>query len=275
MYDISDFIKHYTKNKLRSSWAIYYKGNRVVKYIIIDKSQTKKNKVLKLRAKQEIDMNKYLLKNKNKLVNTLIPLKTGLMTNKQKLPYIGYYILLEKMDGSLEDLNDKRINWNPIMLQILLGIKSLNKINVFHNDLAPRNIFFKKLDTPSSVKTYKLGTQKYVVKKVKYDIKIADFGLSRIVDAKSKSKSLKNNVAYLTSTLAYNTDYRTTPDKKFKLSPKLKEKFTGIITIKKLYTISRKKKKFSLENPTFEFTKKDVYLYLKTIVKPNKIIKDL
>jgi len=122
MYDISDFIKHYTKNKLRSSWAIYYKGNRVVKYIIIDKSQTKKNKMLKRRAKQEIEMNKYILKNKDKLVNTLIPLKVGIMTNKQKLPYIGYYILMEQMDGSLEDLNDKRINWNSIMLQILLGI---------------------------------------------------------------------------------------------------------------------------------------------------------
>lgn len=275
MYDISDFMKHYNKNKLRSSWAIYYKGNKAIKYIILNKSQTMRNKALKKRAKHEIDMNKYILKNKDKLVNTLIPLKTGLMTNKHKLPYIGYYILLDRMDGSLEDLNDKRINWNSIMLQILFGIKSINRINIFHNDLAPRNIFFKKLDKPVAFKTYKIGTQKYVVKKVAYDIKIADFGISHVIDSKSKSKSLKNNVAYLTSTLAYNIDFRTSPDKKFKLSPKLKKKMTGLTTIKKLCNISRKKKKYCLENPTFEFTKKDVYLYLKSIVKPNKIIKAL
>lgn len=265
--DIHEYLTLYNKlkSKSKSKWVVNERDNEVIKFIIIDTPNT----LLEKSILNELKINRYLMKNKKKLVNTLVPLKVGEMSNKKNYTKRGWFIKMEKMDGSINKLN-KNVKWYTIFLQIMIGIKSLNNIGVFHNDLSPRNILFKKMQRPKTT-TIKLGRRKFYLKRMEYEIKIADFGISRIVPKKLRSQSLKNNVAYLTSSLVYDIDYRVENKRQFNLNNTFRKRYIGL-NKKQLLKKSKKNKRFSLESPTFNFTKKDVYLFLKNNVKPNKIL---
>ena len=84
-----------------------------------------------------------------------------------------YYLILEKMDGNLNDLlikNNNRMSSNlirKIFSQINAGLKILRQKNITHRDLKPENILFSYVDD----------------NKTDFIIKIADFGLSKVLNA--------------------------------------------------------------------------------------------
>ncbi len=273
MYDVKDFIEPFKKKRVKQFyWAFYNIKDHVLKYIILDTKTTSDK--LKRQVQNEMALNKYLIKHKSKLTHTLVPNKVSKMTNKDNLPQNGYYIKMNKMTGNIEELSDKNVDWNHILIQILIGIKELNAIHIAHKDLAPRNILYRKLDKPKDIH-FKWNSKKYTLKDVLYEIKIADFGLSMLVNKTKKKQSLRNNVAYLTSSLVFDIDYRIKDNPKFKINKSLKKKITGLDSVQKILDKSCKHKKVCIENPTLKFNKKDVLIYIKHIINVDKIFHNL
>ena len=79
-----------------------------------------------------------------------------------------YYIVMEKCDGDLFDLLEKKKGFSEsviktIMLQLNVALKNMYSKNIIHRDLKPENIFIK--NTSSS--------------NIGFIVKLGDFGLSR------------------------------------------------------------------------------------------------
>ena len=272
MYDTNDFIESFKKKVDKQFyWAFYNTKYHILKYIILDKKTSDK---LKRQVQNEMEINRYIIKNKSKLTHTLIPIKVNKMTNKEKLPLNGYYIKMDKMTGNIGELSNKNVDWNHILIQILIGIKELNAIHIAHKDLAPRNILYRKLDKPKDIH-FKWNSKKYTLKSVRYEIRIADFGLSSLINKTKKKQSLRNNMAYLTSSLVFDIDYRIKDNPKFKMNKSLKKKITGLDSVQKILDKSCKNKKVCIENPTLKFNKKDVLIYIKDIINVDKIFYNL
>ena len=273
MYDVKDFIKPFKKTRDKQFyWAFYNTKDHVLKYILLDTNTTSDK--LKRQVQNEMAINRHIIKHKSKLTHTLVPTKVSSMTNKDKLPQNGYYIKMDRMSGNIGELSNKNVDWNHILIQILIGIKELNAIHIAHKDLAPRNILYRKLDKPKDIH-FKWNSKHYTLKNILYEIRIADFGLSILVDKTKKKQSLRNNVAYLTSSLVFDIDYRIKDNPKFKINKSLKKKITGLDSVQKILDKSCKHKKVCIENPTLKFNKKDVLIYIKNIINVDKIFHNL
>ena len=273
MYDVKDFIKPFKKKQDKHFyWTFYNTKDHVLKYILLDTNTTSDK--LKRQVQNEMAINRHIIKHKSKLTHTLVPTKVSSMTNKEKLPQNGYYIKMYKMTGNIGDLSSENVDWNHILIQILIGIKELNAIHIAHKDLAPRNILYRKLDKPKDIH-FKWNSKKYTLKTVLYEIRIADFGLSALVNKTKKKQSLRNNVAYLTSSLVFDIDYRIKDNPKFKMNKSLKKKVAGLDSVQKILDKSCKHKKVCIENPTLKFNKKDVLIYIKHIIDVDKIFNNL
>jgi serine/threonine protein kinase len=273
MYDVKDFIKPFKRKRDKQFyWEFYNVNQYILKYIILD--QTTVSDKLKRQVQNEMAINRHIIKHKSKLTHTLVPTKVSSMTNKDKLPQNGYYIKMDRMSGNIGELSNKNVDWNHILIQILIGIKELNAIHIAHKDLAPRNILYRKLDKPKDIH-FKWNSKKYTLKSVRYEIRIADFGLSSLINNTKKKQSLRNNVAYLTSSLVFDIDYRIKDNPKFKLNKSLKKKITGFNSVQKILDKSCKHKKVCIENPTLKFNKKDVLIYIKDIINVDKIFHNL
>ena len=84
-----------------------------------------------------------------------------------------YYLILEKMDGNLNDLlkkNKNKMSSNlirKIFSQVNAGLKILRQNKITHRDLKPENILFSYIGD----------------NKTDFIIKIGDFGLSKVLNA--------------------------------------------------------------------------------------------
>ena len=91
------------------------------------------------------------------------------------------YLSMEHAGGDLITwltYNNNVEQWKNMITQILLGIINLQKLNIIHNDLQPKNILFNKRDTKIN---YRLNYKSKILKKelsVKYLFYIGDFGIS-------------------------------------------------------------------------------------------------
>lgn len=107
----------------------------VVKFLAID-SKEKRN-----RHKAEFFNSSYFF---NKLNNCIHYIYAGCFTTHDENSVEIDYILMEKCQQSLEQLyKNKEITWGEfykVFVQILSGIKSLEKCNIIHRDIKPANI---------------------------------------------------------------------------------------------------------------------------------------
>ena len=137
---------------------------------------------------------KELLIKNNDIKNLEIIKKEAELLSKFKSNYVvkyydseinnnKYYILMEYCDDkdlryflneykSINRLPEEKLIYN-IIKQICLGIKEIHSKDVVHRDLKPENIFMNKNG----------------------EIKIGDFGISKILDSKEKSTYTTNNQA--------------------------------------------------------------------------------
>ena len=79
-----------------------------------------------------------------------------------------YYIVMEKCDGDLFDLLEKKKGFSEsviktIMLQLNVALKNMYSKNIIHRDLKPENIFIKYTTSNN----------------IGFIVKLGDFGLSR------------------------------------------------------------------------------------------------
>ena len=162
-------------------------------------------------------------------------------------------IIMEYADGDTDFLFTKK-NINSKLLksylfQIFVGILCLSKIlKIFHRDIKPKNIFFKKIDE-SIIFNYRINNINYNVPTYGYLFIIGDFGIA-------KDYYSTNNLEYkkfIINNLENNTDY-----KKFKnhiywlITDNVIKKyntinlFLDILNSKDIIII---KNNFNLENP--------------------------
>lgn len=245
--------KNKTVKEERSMWKIVehpHNKNRLLKFILVNSLKVKLR--LYRTIQQEIRTNKLLLKKRKYLSFVLVPINVQKISNKSNETV--YYIEMEKMDGDLTQLKGN-IDWTSIILQITVGLIHLNRIGIKHGDLAPRNILFKKIKKDYKF-TLHYKKKKYTIPVNGIEIKIADFGLANYSRfSKVKDISIQSNLAYLSSTLMFNRDFRIKTKKKFNFPKDLKKKITGVNKISK--------------------SRKSTYDFLKGKIKLGHILKEL
>lgn len=247
------------KNKViakgKSPWKIIkhpFRKDKVLKFVIVTSSMLRSQTLKKIQ--REYDINKLLMKHP-KMHAVMVPTDIGKIVNNgsdSHLIHYVYFIEMDYMDGDLTNMNDKEIIWSSIILQILAGLINLHNLGIKHGDLAPRNILFRKIKKGYTYSiNFRRRTHEIVVED--YEIKIADFGLSKTAKSKIvRHEHFKNNLAYLSSSLLFNSNHRVNTKKKFNIPNNLKKKITGFRNLKNLKSKSKSK-----------MTKRDVYDFLR------------
>lgn len=138
-----------------SSWTIYSIStdpNLLLKYVDFDsfksqdigRSKARMGTYLK-HIESELKVNMLLKENKENVQNILVPIEIGTCDTDDE----PYFIILNKCDKSLdkalEILGDLNVV-KKIIIDVIVGLKSLQALGIIHNDLEPRNILLKKND---------------------------------------------------------------------------------------------------------------------------------
>ena len=150
----------------------YAKKNNIPKIVALKLISTAMEKEgFPLTALREIMILKRL-NNKN-----VIDLLEVIISKREKNIIPKVYLVFEYMDNDLAGIIDRQFKFNKsqikyIMYEILNGLKYLHKNCIFHRDLKPQNILINN----------------------KGEIKIGDFGLSRIVNYNNIKKKYTNKV---------------------------------------------------------------------------------
>ena len=128
--------------------------------------------------------------------------------------YKNNMIMMEYADGTLDDFLKEMIHsdeiWQNIIFQILTSILVLQKIlNIYHSDIKPKNILYKKIDT-SKVKYFKyiINDQVYYLPNCGYLILIGDFGLAEIINTNKYGNMYTNmSIDDIQHAIDYNYDF--------------------------------------------------------------------
>lgn len=103
-------------------------------------------------------------------------------------------ILSEYADGTLEQCieynhldNDQK--WYSLLFQIVQAVKVMQKLNIYHGDMKPKNILFKKIDKNTIFKydQYKVNTYGYL-------FIVSDFGHAQSLLMNENKKSIELHI---------------------------------------------------------------------------------
>ncbi|OHT13468.1 Calcium/calmodulin-dependent protein kinase type 1 [Tritrichomonas foetus] len=95
-----------------------------------------------------------------------------------------------------------------IAQQVLIGMKVLHENNVVHRDLKPENLLFKPINNDG--KAYDENSQE--IYEGDFIIKIADFGLSGIIEKNKKMEKYFGTLGYAAPEVLKNVPYDKTAD---------------------------------------------------------------
>ena len=179
-----------------SSWELFAFSNdpntlmKKTNYSLYKRSEPSRNKdriskYLK-NIKGELEISIILKQNKEILENVLVPIDIGYCSDDIKT----FYILFDKLENSLEDVLDNNFHLlnntkfiKRILIDVLIGLKSLQSLNIIHKDLECRNILLTSNDYE------------------KCRFVISDFGISKVED-ELEPKKVFTDIAKLISNLA-------------------------------------------------------------------------
>lgn len=101
------------------------------------------------------------------------------------------YAIYEYANGSLKDwcnLEHSEKEWESMLVQIYMGISNLNnKLKIYHNDMKPKNILYKK--TTMNKIQYEYNGKIYEVNNNGYIFMIGDYGMSQRIGSELNNMS--------------------------------------------------------------------------------------
>ena len=151
------------------------------------------NKIIKIYIKYDINIvikEFYVIGLLNELDRELH--KNIITMDKYYLSTINPVLIMERMDGTLQEwiniiiknnkLTQDEIDnlWMSMIFQVTYGVYVLNKLNIVHNDMIPKNILYK-FNKDNVSEKYNIDGIIYEVP-VTYIFKIADFGRVQILN---------------------------------------------------------------------------------------------
>lgn len=144
------FLKRFSRGG--SSWVVYsistdptvllkYVDFSLFKAQDLSRSKSRIGTYLK-HIEREIKVNILLKANRNSLQNVLVPIEIGVCDTEEQ----PYYIIMNKcntsLDNAIELLEDLEMV-KKILIGTIIGLKSIQRLGIVHNDLEPRNILLK------------------------------------------------------------------------------------------------------------------------------------
>ena len=162
------YLKRFSRGG--SSWVVYsistdptvllkYVDFSLFKAQDLSRSKSRIGTYLK-HIEREIKVNILLKANRNSLQNVLVPIEIGVCDTEEQ----PYYIIMNKcntsLDNAIELLEDLEMV-KKILIGTIIGLKSIQRLGIVHNDLEPRNILLKD-----------------------GNVLLSDFGMSTLAEAK-------------------------------------------------------------------------------------------
>jgi serine/threonine protein kinase len=143
------FLKKFSRGG--SSWVIYsistdptlllkYVDFSLFKSQDLSRSKSRIGTYIK-HIESEIKVNILLKANRNSVQNVLVPIEIGVCDTEEQ----PYYIIMDKCDTSLDKALELLVDLKmvkKILIEIIISIKSIQRLGILHNDLEPRNILF-------------------------------------------------------------------------------------------------------------------------------------